>query len=64
VQKPTSELVQLVLDVPRIVVGPGATVQGDLRFERTVRLFISDQATVGTVTGATPISFSGETPPP
>ena len=64
VQKPTSELVQLVLDVPRIVVGPGATVQGDLRFERTVRLFISDKATVGTVTGATPVSFSGETPPP
>jgi len=64
VQKPTSELVQLVLDVPRIVIGPGATVQGDLHFERTVRLFVSDEATVGTVTGATSISFSGETPPP
>ena len=44
--------------------GPGSTVEGDLRFERTVRLFISDKATVGTVTGATPVSFSGETPPP
>jgi hypothetical protein len=39
-------------------------VQGDLHFERTVRLFVSDKATVGTVTGATSISFSGETPPP
>jgi len=64
VQKPSSELIHLVMDVPRIVIGPGVTVQGDLRFERTVQLFISDKATVGAVTGATAISFSGETPPP
>src|SRR5882724_5122564 len=64
VQKPSSELIHLVMDVPRIVIGPGVTVQGDLRFERTVQLFISDKATVGVVTGATAISFSGETPPP
>ena len=64
VEKPSSELIQLVLDVPRIVIGPGAAVQGGLRFERTVQLFVSDKATIGTVTGATPISFSGETPPP
>ena len=64
VQKPSSELIQLVMDVPRIVVGPGVTVQGDLRFERTVQLFVSDKATVGAVTGATAIPFSGETPPP
>jgi len=64
VQKPASELIQLVRDVPRITIGPGATVQGEMRFERAVRLFVSDKATVGTVTGATPIPFSGETPPP
>ncbi len=63
VEKPSSELIRLVRDVPRIVIGPGATVQGELHFERTVQLFVSDKATVGTVTGATPISFSGETPP-
>jgi hypothetical protein len=63
VEKPTSELIQIVNNVPRIVIGPGATVQGDLRFERTVRLFVSDKATIGTVTGATPIPFSGDTPP-
>jgi DUF4097 and DUF4098 domain-containing protein YvlB len=63
VEKPSSELMQMVRDVPRIVIGPGATVQGDLRFERTVRLFVSDKATIGTVTGATPISFTGDTPP-
>ena len=63
VEKPTSELVQMVRDVPRIVIGPGATVQGELRFERTVQLFVSDKATIGAVTGATPIPFTGETPP-
>jgi DUF4097 and DUF4098 domain-containing protein YvlB len=63
VEKPTSELIQLGRDVPRIVIGPGATVQGDLRFERTVQLFVSDKATIGPVTGATAIPFSGDTPP-
>jgi hypothetical protein len=63
VEKPSGELLQIVRDVPRIVIGPGTTVQGELRFERTVRLFVSDKATIGTVTGATPIPFSGETPP-
>jgi hypothetical protein len=41
----------------------GATVQGDLRFERTVQLFVSDKATIGTVTGAKPIPFTGDAPP-
>jgi DUF4097 and DUF4098 domain-containing protein YvlB len=50
-------------EVPRIVIGPGATVQGELRFEREVRLFVSDRATVGAVTGATPVTFSGDTAP-
>jgi hypothetical protein len=63
VEKPTSDLVQISHDVPRIVIGPGATVQGDLRFEHTVQLFVSDKATIGTVTGATPIPFTGDTPP-
>lgn len=48
---------------PRIVIGPGAVVQGDLRFEREVQLYVSDQATVGAISGATPIRFSGEKPP-
>lgn len=48
---------------PRIVIGPGASVAGELRFERKVRLYVSDRATIGRVTGATPIRFSGENPP-
>jgi hypothetical protein len=63
VEKPSSELLQMVQQVPRIVIGPGATVQGDLRFERTVQLYVSDKATIGTVTGATAIAFSGDAPP-
>ncbi|HEY2462421.1 MAG TPA: hypothetical protein VGI32_00030 [Steroidobacteraceae bacterium] len=48
---------------PVIVIGPGAVVQGDLRFEREVKLYVSDKATIGTVTGATAIAFSGDNPP-
>lgn len=51
-------------DIPKIVVGPGAVVQGKLQFEREVHLFVSDSATIGPVSGATPIKFSGDKPPP
>ena len=64
VQKPSSEMLSILHEVPQIVIGPGATVQGELRFERTVKLFVSDKATIGTVTGATPIPFTGDNPPP
>jgi hypothetical protein len=63
VEKPSGNGLQILHDVPRIVIGPGATVQGELRFERTVHLYVSDKATIGTVTGATPISFTGDSPP-
>lgn len=48
---------------PRIVIGPGAVVKGDLRFEREVQLYVSDKATVGPIQGAKAISFSGDSPP-
>jgi cytoskeletal protein CcmA (bactofilin family) len=47
---------------PHIVIGPGSVVKGSLRFERTVKLYVSDHATIGAVEGATPISFSGDHP--
>jgi len=40
-----------------------ATVSGELRFEREVKLYVSDRATVGPITGATAIPFSGDSPP-
>ena len=48
---------------PRIVIGPGAVVQGDLHFERAVELYVSDSATTGPITGATAIRFQGASPP-
>jgi DUF4097 and DUF4098 domain-containing protein YvlB len=47
---------------PRIVIGPGAVVQGDLRFERAVELYVSESATTGPITGATAIRFPGASP--
>ncbi len=63
VKKPAGLVVETSSDIPRIVIGPGVTVQGELRFERTVHLYISDRATVGTVTGATPTPYTGDAPP-
>jgi len=48
---------------PKIVIGPGSVVKGTLKFERTVRLYVSDRATIGPVEGATPIMFSGDRAP-
>jgi len=48
---------------PRIVIGPGAVVQGNLRFDRQVQLYVSDQASIGPVSGATAVKFSGASPP-
>lgn len=48
---------------PRVVIGPGAQVNGTLTFERPVHLYVHDSARIGTVTGATPQRFSGSEPP-
>jgi len=48
--------------VPKIVIGPGAVVDGTLRFEREVKLYVSSSATIGKVEGATPIRFEGDQP--
>jgi cytoskeletal protein CcmA (bactofilin family) len=63
VQKPSDVWFHFGSDVPRIVIGPGASVEGNLRFEREVKLYVSDRASIGTVSGATAISFSGDAPP-
>jgi len=47
---------------PRIVIGPGAVVQGSLIFKRDVQLYVSDKATIGPVEGATAITFPGDKP--
>ena len=49
--------------VPRIVVGPGSRVGGMLNFERKVSLYVSDNATIGPVQGASIVKYSGDRPP-
>jgi hypothetical protein len=62
VEKPGG--LQLISKVPHVEIGPGATVQGELKFDREVRLYVSDKATVvGPVTGATAIPFTGDAAP-
>jgi DUF4097 and DUF4098 domain-containing protein YvlB len=52
--------------LPEIVIGPEARVHGDIHVERVVKLYISDTAEVGGVTGEMSMSdairFSGERP--
>jgi DUF4097 and DUF4098 domain-containing protein YvlB len=47
---------------PKIVIGPGAVVDGTLKFEREVELYVSESAKIGPVEGATPVKFSGTRP--
>jgi hypothetical protein len=50
-------------DKPRVVIGPGAVVEGTMTFDRAVRLYVSDTATIGPVTGATAVKFAGDQAP-
>jgi hypothetical protein len=63
VEKAGGQVIHFSNDIPRIEIGPGATVEGELHFQREVKLYVSDRATIGPVTGTTPIQFSGDTPP-
>lgn len=49
--------------IPRVVIGPNATVKGELRFEREVELFVHSSAKVGAVSGATARSYTDKLPP-
>jgi hypothetical protein len=48
--------------VPRIVIGPNAIVDGELRFERDVELFVHTTAKVGKVIGATAVPYTDTLP--
>jgi hypothetical protein len=49
--------------VPRVVIGPNAVVDGELRFEREVELFVHTTAKIGKVSGATPRPYTDSLPP-
>jgi hypothetical protein len=48
---------------PRNVIGPDATVQGTLRFDREVELFVHPSAKIGPVAGAKVQSWTTTLPP-
>ena len=48
---------------PRVVIGPDAVVEGPLKFEREVALYVHRSARTGPVTGAEPVVFESETAP-
>ena len=48
----------------RVIIGPGAVVDGPLEFEREVLLYVHDTARIGAVTGAEPVPYSTPTAPP
>jgi DUF4097 and DUF4098 domain-containing protein YvlB len=62
VEKPNLNLFNRNRRPPRIVIGPGAVVEGRLRFEHEVELLVSDRAKIGPVEGATAVPFSGDEP--
>jgi len=47
---------------PEIIIRPGTVVKGTLHFERPVRLYVSDRATIGAIEGAEAHKFSGDNP--
>jgi len=66
VEKPTSNWMPVTMGKrlpPRIIVGPGAVVEGPLVFEREVKLYVHDSARIGSVTGATAVRYSGTRAP-
>jgi len=48
---------------PRVIVGPNASVAGELRFERDVVLYVHRTASIGPVFGAEPVPYDTDTAP-
>jgi DUF4097 and DUF4098 domain-containing protein YvlB len=62
VEKPNLNWFKRNRRVPRIVIGPGAVVEGRLRFEHEVQLLVSDRAKIGAVEGTKAVTFTGDEP--
>lgn len=65
VRKPGANWMPVRVDprLPRVVIGPGAAVDGALVFERDVVLHVHESARIGPVTGAEPRRYSTPTAP-
>jgi cytoskeletal protein CcmA (bactofilin family) len=47
---------------PEIIIGPDTVIDGELDFERPVKLLIHDSASVGEIRGAEAVRYRGQTP--
>ena len=63
VKKPSFSLSLTPPRKPRIVIGPGAVVDGEMVFERAVTLYVHESARTGAITGAEAQAYSGDRPP-
>lgn len=48
---------------PKVIIGANAVVEGELKFEREVELYVHSTAKTGPISGATPVRFDGAQPP-
>ncbi len=48
--------------LPVVVIGPGSRVEGEMDFQRPVKLYVHASASVGAIKGAEPVRYSGESP--
>ncbi|TYT26684.1 hypothetical protein FZO89_10675 [Luteimonas viscosa] len=65
VTKPSSNWfpIQVNKRKPRIIIGPDAVVEGELKFERDVTLYVHETARTGPVSGATATAYSSARAP-
>jgi DUF4097 and DUF4098 domain-containing protein YvlB len=63
VEKPSFNISLNAPRKPRIIIGPKASVAGELRFERDVVLYVHRTASIGPVVGADPVPFDTDTAP-
>lgn len=62
-EKPQSTFSLGTRRIPRVIIGPGAVVDGPLVFDHEVELLVHESARTGSVTGATVRSYSGDQAP-
>jgi len=63
VEKPSFGISLSAPSKPRIIIGPKASVAGELRFERDVVLYVHRTASIGPVVGTVPVPFDTDTAP-
>ncbi|HVC38208.1 MAG TPA: hypothetical protein VNF46_07395 [Gammaproteobacteria bacterium] len=50
------------MNEPVVIIGPHATIDGAIAFERPGKLYVSDSAVIHTIEGATTVKYSGPAP--